>query len=216
LGPREQTVDAFPNAYVSTDEPPARSFIKRGLCVVSAAGVGSLGLVILALNFISTEYSPITQAASDYGVGTYALEMNTAFFFAGLGFLCLAFVALGTAKGRAAVAGSAAMVPAGVALLFDGFYHADIEGAAVTLNGTIHAVAGVLFFSTASLGLLLMSGQFGRNGRRLVRPGFLVAFAFLVLDGLLGLDASGLAERIVILVVFSSAIANSVRFYGSS
>ena len=207
---------AFPNAYVSTDEPPARSTARRALCAISSIGIGYLGLVILVLSLASTEYSPITQAASDYGVGTYSLEMNSGFLLAGIGFLCLAIAAFPPSEGRAGRAGSVALFPAGIALLVDGFYQTDIEGAKGTLHGTIHGFGGLLFFAIASLGLLLLSGQFGRKGRMITDLGFLSAFAFLVLDGLLGLDAGGLAERLVILVVFSSAITNSTRVYRSS
>jgi hypothetical protein len=42
---------------------------------------------------------------------------------------------------------------------------------------------------------------------------FLAGFAFLVGDGALGLNAAGLAERIVILVVFSSLIITSAKVY---
>jgi hypothetical protein len=41
----------------------------------------------------------------------------------------------------------------------------------------------------------------------------LAAFALLALNGALSLDVTGLAERIVILVVFSSSILTSVRLY---
>jgi hypothetical membrane protein len=205
--------NAFPNAYVSTDEPPRRSRIRGVLCAVAAAGVAYFGLTMLALSLASTEYNPVSQYASDYGVGAYALEMNLGFFVAGIGFLCLALAGITSSTGRAEKVGSYALLPSGLALLVDAFYHTDIEGAAGTLHGLVHNIGGVVFFSTATFGLLLMSGRLGRRGRALTVLAFLAAYAFLILNGALSLGATGLGERIVILVVFSSAIANSVRIY---
>jgi hypothetical membrane protein len=204
---------AFPNAYVSTDEPPRRSVAKRALCVAAAAGVGYLGMIILSLSLLTSEYNPVTQYASDYGVGTFAALMNSGFVLAGVGIAALALAAYTSRRGRPGSAGSALLLISGVALIVDGFFHTDIEGAAPTLHGAIHNFAGVAFFVFAALGVLLVNRD---QGGRAVMPMLLaviVSFALLGLNGALALGVTGLAERIIILVVFGSALVTSVRLY---
>jgi hypothetical membrane protein len=203
---------AFPNAYISTDEVPRRSFAAPVLCGLTVAGVGYLGVVILALSLAPTGYSPVSQVASDYGVGRYAGFMNAGFVAAGVGFLALAAVAAFSRKGRSGSAGSILLGVAGLSVMLDGLYHTDIEGAPVTSGGTVHALAGVAFFLAASLGLLLVSRGFGRRRFLLTLAALAFASASLALNSAFALDANGLAERIVILVVFTSAITTAVTF----
>ena len=119
---------AFPNAYVSTDELPRRSVAKRVLCAAAAVGVGYLGLVVLVLSLGSGVYDPVAQAAGDYGVGPYALEMNAGFLAAGVGVISLAAVMVLSERSRVVKAGGALFVPAGLALAVDAFYQADVGG----------------------------------------------------------------------------------------
>lgn len=200
---------AFPNAYVSTDEPPRPSRLRRALCLVAMVGLGYLGLVILALSLFWAKCSPVTQAASDYGVGAFAAEMNSGFFIAGLGLLSLSVAILPTTGRRVVKAGALLLVPAALALILNAFFQADIEGAARTLHGTVHGIDGAVFFFTSPAGLLLTSLKFERKWTWILAWGLAFALASLAVPGLLGLDAGGLGERILILVVFSSAAATA-------
>jgi len=174
------------------------------------AGIGYLGLVILLLSLFTTGYSPITQVASDYGVGTYAIEMNAGFLVAGVGTISLAAVGLLSMVRRSARAGSALFFPAGVALVLNAFYVTDIEGAVSTVHGTIHGIGGVVFFLTAPVALLLVGYGFG--GRRFALTVLAIALGVssLVLDSVMALDVSGLAERMMILVLFSCMILTAL------
>jgi hypothetical protein len=207
---------AFPNAYVSTDEPPRRSATKRGLCLVATFGVSYLGLVILALTFLSGEYNPVTQFASDYGVGAYAFWMNSGFFLAGIGMLSLCTVLSLSAGGRGERGGGVLLLPAGVSLILNSVFATDIEGAPQTFHGLVHGLAGVVFFLCASVGLLLVSGGLGRRRFLVAVAAFGAAAMVVALNGALGLDATGLAERVAILVIFSAAILTSIRTFGQS
>ena len=207
---------AFPNAYISTDEPPRRSALRRGLCLLAVSGVSYLGLVILALSLFTTAYSPVSQVASDYGVGAYAFWMNSGFLLAGLGVLSLGGVLATGDRGRTERTGGALLFVSGLALVLNSAFATDIEGSAQTFHGDVHALAGVLFFIAASLGVLLVSRGFGRSWFRSVSLGLVVAATFLALDGVLGLDASGLGERVAILVIFSSTILIAARVYRES
>ena len=204
---------AFPNAYLSTDEPPRSSVLRRVLCLVAAAGFSYLGLVILLLSLLTNAYSPVSPAASDYGVGADAVWMNSGFFVAGVGMAGLAGTLVFSQEGRALRSGGALMLVSGAALIFDSLFATDIEGAPSTFHGDVHSVAGVAFFLLASLAVILISRGIGRNWFVSVSLGLLAALVFLALDGIFALDAGGLGERVVILVVFSSTIMIAVQRY---
>ena len=207
---------AFPNAYISTDEPPRRSAVARVLAGLSIIGVGYLGLLILALSVTTSEYSPVTQFASDYGVGTYATEMNAGFFVAGLGFISLAAILVVSHRVRSERVGGASLAAAGLALLINSVYTTDVEGAEATFHGAVHALGGVVFFLSAPIGLLLVSWGFGRRRFRYTLAAVGLAALFVAIGGGLALDATGLAERFMILAVFGATILTAVRVYRES
>ena len=207
---------AFPNAYLSTDEPPRRSALRRIACAFAAAGFAYLGAVILVLSVITTEYSPISQAASDYAVGPYAPWIGSGFFFAASGMVGLAVTLVLSRRPTTQRAGGVLMLTSGVALLFDSFFATDVEGAPATFHGAVHGVAGVVFFLVSPLALLLVGGGFGRRWLACLSSGLLAAAAFVVADGALALDAFGLVERIAVLVIFSSTILTAARVYRES
>jgi hypothetical protein len=212
---REVLPLAYPNAYVSTDELPARSWTRSVLSALAILGVGYLGAVILVLSLTSAEYSPVTQVASDYGVGAFAPEMNSGFLLAGLGVLALALAILTSRSGVQRV-GAAFLVPAGLALVVNAFFQTDLEGSASTLHGTIHGLGGVVFFVASPVGLLLISRGMGRLRFYLTLAAFVAAAAFLALDGALGLDLAGLCERVMILFVFTSLILTSAKVFAEA
>lgn len=207
---------AFPNAYISTDEPPRRSLLRRALCIVALLGVTYLGLVILVLSILSTEYNPITQVASDYGVGPFAPAMNFGFLVAGVGVISLGLAIASSRLRASAKVGGVILLVSGSALLIDAFFATDVEGAARTLHGTIHGVGGAAFFFTAPVALLLMSHGLGRMRFLRTLVALVVAVIVLVSNAVLSLNASGFAERVVILVIFVSLISTAVKVYRDS
>ena len=207
---------AFPNAYVSTDEPPRRSWTRSGLLLFTIAGVGYFGAVILVLSLVATPYSPISQFASDYGVGAYALEMNSGFFLAGGGVLSLAIAIFASGASRVTKSGAALLLPAGVALLLSGFFQTDLEGAVSTFHGAVHNFAGVVFFISSPVGLTLVSKGIGLRRFAIAVAAFVAGLAFAVANSAMGLNATGLAERVVILFVFSSLILTAAELLRES
>ena len=183
--------------------------VRTAMCLAGVVGVAYLGLVILFLSLFTSEYSPITQVASDYGVGTYGPEMNSGFFLAGVGVLCMALVVVPSGR-RDERVGGVLLALAGLALVTNAFFQTDLEGAAATLHGTVHALAGVVFFIMAPVGLLLVNHGLGRRRFFFTLGAFAAVVAALALDGILGLNASGLAERVAILAIFSSLILTSL------
>ena len=165
----------------------------------------------MVLSLIPTPYSPVTQFASDYGVGAYGAEMNSGFFLGGAGVLSLAVAAISSGDSRAQKAGAACLLPAGLALLFSGFFQTDLEGAASTFHGAVHNAAGVVFFLASPVGLTLISKGMGRRKFAVTLAAFVAGLAFVVADGSMGLNATGLAERLVILFVFGSMLLTAAK-----
>ena len=180
------------------------------LCLLTVAGVGYFGSVMLVLSIFWGQYSPVSQFASDYGVGAYGPEMNAGFLLAGAGVVSLAVVEL-SEPGLQTKAGGLLLVLAGLALVVSGLNQTDIEGAAATFHGQVHNVAGVVFFLTSPVAVVLSSSRFGRRWFAVALSAVAGAAAFVVADGVLELGATGLAERLVILVVFASLILTSAR-----
>ncbi len=204
---------AFPNAYIDTDEPPRKSTTRTVLSLLAIIGVGYLGAVILALSLFWGGYSPITQVASDYGVGTFGPLMNSGFFLAGVGVLGLGSVLTFSRRRKGQRVGGALLFPAGLALVVNAFFQTDVEGAARTLHGTIHGFGGAFFFFTAPLGLILISHGYGRRAGYLTLLGVAVAVMVFPVTGAMDLNASGLAERVAIGVVFPLLMVTALRTY---
>lgn len=207
---------AFPNAYLSTDEPPGRSWTRGALAIAAIVGVAYFGMVILMLSLGTNQYNPITQFASDYGVGTYGPEMNSGFFLAGVGIIALALAVLTSGGTRAQKIGAACLLPSGLALLLSGFFQTDVEGAVPTFHGAVHNMAGVAFFLVSPVGLMLISKEYGRPWLVVTAVAFGSGLLFAVANSSMGLNATGLSERVVILFVFTSMILTAARVYGEA
>jgi hypothetical membrane protein len=182
---------------------------ERILSLIAIGGVSYFGLVILLLSLFDTDYNPITLAASDYGVGRFAVEMNVGFFVAGIGILAFSIAnVLQNARPKSKV-GSAFLIVAGLVLIMDSYFTTNVAGSPSTLHGTIHGFGGFFFFISAPVGILLISRKIGRVRFLATLLGLVVGFVVLGAPD----NASGLAERIVLLVIFSSIILASLDIY---
>jgi hypothetical membrane protein len=180
---------------------------QRDLALIAVVGVSYFGLTILLLTLFTTDFNPITQAASDYGVGPFAIEMNLGFFVGGIGMIAFASansLQRNAPKSRAA---SVLLLIAGLVLIMDSYFTTNVEGGPSTLHGTIHGFGGLFFFITAPIGILLVSRKISRRRFLMTLVSLVVGFAILAAP----LNAGGLAERVILLVIFSSVIASSLR-----
>ena len=177
----------------------------RVLVSVAIIGVSYFGLTILLLSILTTDYNPIIQLASDYGVGRFAIEMNLGFLIGGIG-----LIAFGLAISRISRVGSVLLLIDGLVLILDSYFTTNIEGAPATFHGTIHGFGGAIFFFTAPVGMLLVSYRLGRSRFLPTLVAFIIVVIFEIANSALSLNAGGLAERVVLLVIFSSVIATSL------
>ena len=174
----------------------------HALARVAVLGVSYFGFTILLLSLLDPDYSPVSQAASDYGVGRFAIEMNLGFLVGGIGLIAFAWVVGGKGTPRSSKAGSALFLIAGIVLLMNSYFTTNIEGGPVTVHGTIHGFGGLVFFITAPIGVLLVSRKFGHYRSLMGAAGLIVGFALLAVNA----GLSGLAERVILLVIFTSVI----------
>jgi hypothetical membrane protein len=181
----------------------------RVLTLVAILGTAYFGLVILLLSLLDTDYDPITQLASDYGVGRFAIVTNLGFLIGGIG-MCAFALAYATQKTQVkSRAASAFLIVAGLVLIMDSYFTTNLEGAPATLHGTIHGFGGLFFFIAAPIGILLVSRKIHRNRFLETLAGLIVGFVILGAPD----NAGGLAERLILLVIFSSVIVDSLSLY---
>jgi hypothetical membrane protein len=187
----------------------------RALALVGAVGAIYFALTILLLSLFDPDYSPISQVASDYGVGRYALEMNLGFLVGGVGLIAFA-VGLAKEAGRLrSRAGASLMFVAGSVLVINSYFTADLEGAALTFHGTVHAFGGLFFFVCAPIGVLLVTRKLGRRAFLATLLAVLFGFGLLAVGPLLSLDAGGLAERVIIWAVLLPVAFTSTGLSGT-
>jgi hypothetical membrane protein len=182
----------------------------RALALVAILGVSYFGLTILLLSLLDPDYSPISQAASDYGVGRFGIEMNLGFLVGGIGLIAFAWAVGQRETPRRSKAGSVLFFIAGLVLIMNSYFTTNIEGGPVTVHGTIHGFGGLIFFVTAPIGVLLVSRKFGHNRLLIPAVGLIVGYALLAVNA----GLSGLAERVILLVIFSSIIVAASGFVG--
>jgi len=185
-----------------TDERSGVPDNTRTLARVAILGVSYFGLTMLVLSLLDTDYSPISQAASDYGVGRFAIAMNTGFLVGGIALVAFAWAIGRRGMPRRSRAGSALFLVAGLVLVMDSYFTTNVEGGPFTLHGTIHGFGGLVFFITAPVGVLLVSRKFGRGRLLMTVIGLIAGFGLLAANA----GLSGLAERVILLVIFSSVI----------
>jgi hypothetical membrane protein len=134
--------------------------------------------------------------------------MNSGFLLAGIGFIAFAIF---TYSRRLSRVGSVLLFLDGIVLCMNAFLTTDPEGATPhTLHGLIHGAIGGIFFFTMPVAMLLVSRRLGRTVLLLTGIGIIIGVASFIISDVFSLNASGLAERIVLLVFFSWIISNSL------
>lgn len=189
-----------------TEAKTKRSTTRGALRFVAVVGPSYFALVVFLLSVFDPDYNAITQVASDYGVGRFALVMNSGFLVAGVALIAFAFGFALQSTGVRSRAGSLLFVIAGSVLMMDSFFTTDLEGTPQTLHGLIHGFGGFFFFLSAPMGLLLVTSRLDRRRFLIAVTAVIISFASLVLNAALSVGAGGLAERIVIELLLSSVV----------
>src|SRR3954452_6939304 len=122
------------------------------LGIAAAACFAAAGLVLLALHILPTGRAPLSEAVSDYGVGTYHRHYRAMVVLlgAGAGLLVAGLAREGSAE-EGALAFLAAFAAARMAIAF---FMTDLPGSPPTTKGRIHVVLAAIAFTTIAFGSL--------------------------------------------------------------
>lgn len=196
-----------------------------------SAWAGIIGPLLFTATFLAQEalrrdeYDPLAEPVSalEAGPNGWIQQLN----FVAFGLLTIAF-AIGLNRGlrptRAGIVGPALLLLSGIGLLFAGTFPLREDTAGVTYDPGFHFVAGLTFFLSSALGLIVVSRRLARDARWhglatctliagiVALAGFAVGAGFVVPDDAPLHDWAGLHQRLVVLVViFPCRIVLSLR-----
>jgi hypothetical membrane protein len=195
-----------------------------------AAWAGIIGPVLFTAAFLAQEvfrrgeYDPLAEpvSAPEAGPNGWIQQVNFVVF----GLLTLGF-AMGLHRGvrpaRAGIAGPALLFASGIGLLLAAAFPLREDAAGVTYDPGGHFLAGVTFFFSSALGLIVLSWRLARDPRWrgiaayalaagiVALGGFAVGGRLVMPDDAPLHDWAGLYQRVLVLgVIFPARIALSV------
>lgn len=196
-----------------------------------AAWAGLLGPVLFTLTWVAQElfrieeYSPIKEPVSALAAGPNGWIQSVNFVVFGV--LTMAF-AVGLYRvshsSRAGVVGSALFLVSGLGGLMAAAFPLREDAAGVTYDPGGHFIAGMTFFTSSALALVVISFALGERAelRRLAMRVRLAGILMLVSNPVMGIlvipddaplhDWAGLAQRVIVLgLLFPARLALSYR-----
>jgi hypothetical membrane protein len=210
---------------MTTTLPTQTSWLSR------AAWAGLLGPILFTLTWVAQEllrieeYSPIKEPVSALAAGPngWIQSVNFAVF----GALTIAF-AVGlykvTRSSTAGVVGSALFLVSGLGLLMAAVFPLREDAAGVTYDPGGHALAGMTFFTSSALALVVISFALARRTEThsLATPVRVAGILMLVSNPVMSLlvipieaplhEWAGLSQRIIVLgLLFPARLALSYR-----
>lgn len=210
---------------MTTTLPTQTSWLTR------AAWAGLIGPALFTLTWVAQElfwiedYSPIKEPVSALAAGPngWIQSVNFAVF----GVLTMAF-AVGlygvSHSSKAGVVGSALFLVSGLGLLMAAAFPLREDAAGVTYDPGGHFVAGMTFFTSSAIALVVISFALAKRAefRRLAMPVRVAGILMLVSNPVMGIlvipdDAplhewAGLAQRVIVLgLLFPARLALSYR-----
>lgn len=199
--------------------------------LTATAWAGVAGPVLFTGTFLTLEvlrrddYSPLAEPVSALEAGSYGWVQQLSFVV--LGLLTVLFAAglhRGVGPTRAGQLGPVLLGLSGLGNILAAVFPLREDAAGVTYDPGGHAVAGVLFFLTSALGLLVLSWRLRRDDRWRGLAGYSAVAGALGLLGfvLMGVlvvpddaplhDWAGLGQRLLVLaVLFPCRIALALR-----
>jgi hypothetical membrane protein len=196
-----------------------------------AAWAGIVGPILFTVAFFAqealraAEYSPVAEPVSALEAGPNGWIQQLSFVVFGL--LTIAFAAglhRGLRPTRAGIAAPAILTISGIGLLLAAAFPLREDAGGVTYDPGGHVVAGVMFFATSAIGLVVLSRRMVRDPRWSTLAGYTLAagttaFAAFIAAGTLVMpdDAplhpwAGLVQRaLIVVVLFPCRIVLSFR-----
>ena len=204
---------------------------RRPSWITGLAWAGIIGPVLFSATFIvqevfrSGEYNPLAETVSalEAGPNGWVQQLNFVVF----GLLTIAFALglhLGPRPTRLGLVGPGLLLLSGIGLLLAAALPLKQDAAGVTYDPGGHAIAGLTFFLTSALGLIVLSRRLARDpGWRdlaiySLAAGVIALLGFVAMGALVLPDAAplhdwaGLAQRVLILLVlFPCRVVLSLR-----
>jgi hypothetical protein len=191
-------------APTSTFNPQSNSQVVR-LAGLTLAAIAYFVLAIVAVHVLRPGDNAISQPTSDYAVGPYGWVMTSAFFSMGVATWSLLF---GLARSLPPAArsrlGLLLLAVWGTGVLVAMFFPTDLDGAPVTLAGTIHRLNGFIIFFSLTVSVFLISRRlkYAAAWQPIYRPALMLSLLLLVefvaTGAAIGSDSGlgGLAQRL--------------------
>ena len=156
----------------------------RVLAFLAIIGVAEYLLIVVALHFLRPDVNPVTEAISNYGVGSYSSLLTAAVLGSAVAALALTFgLYLGMVPPARSYVGLFFLGLYGVSKLLQVLFPIDV-GAEATLSGTIHSILGNLAFFGFPIAVILLSLSMGKDERwrSFRRPALVVSFAVVLTE----------------------------------
>jgi hypothetical membrane protein len=223
----------MPVAHAATEPAASTDHV---LTAGAAALAGIAGPIVFTLTFLvqqtarRAEYDPIAEPVSALEAGPYGWIQQTNFVVFGVLLLAFAFgVHRGVARSGFGTVGPALLVVAAIGLFLAAALPLREDSAGVTYDPGGHFIAGITFFLSTSLALLVLSRRLAKDPRfrnlaiysavcgLLALAGFVVMGRFAMPDDAPLHHVAGLIQRVVIMVVtFPCLVALAVRLLRTS
>jgi uncharacterized protein DUF998 len=183
---------------------------------------GYFVVAVLALQFLRTDYNPLSHGISGYAIGPYGGIMTSAFISLSLGalFLLVGLIRQGpqTTFFRVSLLFLAVFVPG---VFVAALFQVDVPGAPPTLHGRIHVLDAIFNFISIMIGIVLYSIGFGADARwrafkaraRLLALGVVAAFVIMILTPSSPNSFFGLTNKLFasLLLLWLLATSNELR-----
>jgi len=202
---------------------------RPGITALAAAGI--IGPILFTVAFVVQglfrldEYNPVAETVSalEAGSGGWVQQVNFVVF----GLLTIAFAVglqLEVRPARLGWVGPTILVLSGLALLWAAVFPIREDASGVTLPPGLHLVGGFTYFSSAAVGLIVLSRRLARDPKWRGLAGYTLAagvtavVGFVAINVLVRPDAAplhawyGLAQRVLLLaVLFPPTIVLALR-----
>ena len=162
-----------------------RTFIRpKWLAALAIISLAYFATVVVVLQFLRTDYNPVTETLSQYAVGPYGQLMTVGFFVLGVGVVALAVALKCDLTSKSGIA-SACLVVTGIGIFLVGIFPVDREPGAMPPSEAFHHASFFTSLSAAMVAMFLVTHRFRVDGGdlfHLLRSGMvLVAFIELAL-----------------------------------
>ncbi|HEY9351050.1 MAG TPA: DUF998 domain-containing protein [Acidothermales bacterium] len=195
-----------------------------------AAWAGIVGPILFVVAFLAqelarrNEYDPFAETVSALEAGPYGWVQQVNFVVFGVLTIVFAIgLHLGIQRSRAGVVGPALLVASGVGSLISAIFPLREDAAGMTYDPGGHMVGGMTFFLGSGVGLIVLSRRLRHDERWRGLAGYTLGAGLAIVaaspvmtvlvipDDAPLHDWAGVAQRVILLVLFPCRVVLSIR-----